>query len=276
MKMFNKVVIIGTGLIGGSIGLALKKRHLAGQVIGLSRNPKNAKFAKKIGAIDAVGCSLDVVADADLVVLATPVDTIIDFSRIIAKKIKKSCVVIDVGSTKERIVSVLSKLIPGFVGCHPLTGSEKKGIMNLREDIFKNSLCLITPVAKTNQQVLNKVKLLWHRLGADTVILSAQKHDRVLAFTSHLPHVVAFSLINSVPANSLVLGSSGLKDTTRISSSDANLWSQIFLSNRSNLLSAFSSLQNKINALKMAIKNKNKKLLTKILAVSKNKREKLG
>ncbi|MDP2927203.1 MAG: prephenate dehydrogenase [Candidatus Omnitrophota bacterium] len=274
--MFNKVVIIGTGLIGGSLGLALKKQRLAGQVIGLSRHQKNARLAKKVGAIDGIGASLDVVADADLVILATPIDTIIDLALRIVKKLKKDCIVIDVGSTKERIVSKLSALIPNFLGTHPLAGSEKKGIANLEDSIFKGSICIITPTIKTNNYALNKVKLLWKKLGADIVILSAKKHDQILALTSHLPHAVAFSLINSIPDQCLGLSSSGLRDTTRISSSDPNLWSEIFLSNRSNLLTALSSFQSNLTALKLALKSKNKRRLTKILLKARKKREKLG
>jgi len=275
MKMFNKVVIIGTGLIGGSLGLALKKQRLAGQVIGLSRHRKNARLAKKIGAIDVIGASLDAVADADLVILATPVDTIIDFGLSIAEKIKKDCIVIDVGSTKERVVSKLSALMPNFLGCHPLAGSEKKGIANLNDNIFKGIICIITPTLKTNNYTLNKVKLFWQKLGARIVILSAKKHDQVLAFTSHLPHAIAFSLISSIPVQYLGLSSSGLRDTTRISSSDANLWGEIFLSNRGNLLAALSIFQVKFNVLKLALESKNKRRLIKILLSAKKKREKL-
>jgi prephenate dehydrogenase len=276
MKIFNKVVIIGTGLIGGSLGLALRKQRLAGQVIGLSRHQKNARLAKKIGAIDSIGSSLDAVRDADLVILATPIDTIIDFAPQIAKKIKKGCIVIDVGSTKERIVSKLSALIPGFLGCHPLAGSEKKGIANLQENIFKGSTCIITPALKTNHRVLNKIKLFWKKLGARVIILSPKEHDQVLAFTSHLPHAVAFSLIAAIPDKFLNISSSGLKDITRISGSDQLLWSQIFLSNRKNLLTAVSSFQTKLAALKTALKTRNIKYLTRILSSAKIKRERLG
>jgi prephenate dehydrogenase len=276
MRIFDKVVIIGTGLIGGSIGLALKKQCLAGQVIGLSRHQKNVRLAKEVGAIDKIGLSLDVVEDADLVILATPVDTIIDLASRIAKKIKKKCIVVDVASTKESIVAVLGQQIPGFLGCHPLAGSEKKGIANLQANIFEGSICIITPTLKTNQLVLNKVKLLWNKLGAKVIILSAKKHDKILAHTSHLPHAVAFSLINSIPDEYLDLSSSGLRDTTRISLSDANLWSEIFLSNRINLLAALSNFELKLTALKLALEGRDKKQLTKILRKAKEKREKLG
>jgi prephenate dehydrogenase len=275
MKMFNKVVIIGTGLIGGSLGLAFKKQHLAGCVIGLSRQKKNARLAKRFGAIDRIGASLEVVADADLVVLATPVDAIIDLAGKIAKTIKKDCIVIDVGSSKERIVSKLSALIPNFLGCHPLAGSEKKGIANLEDSIFKGALCVITPTAKTNPRTLNKIKLLWKKLGANIIMLSAKKHDFVLAFTSHLPHALAFALISAIPDQCMALSSSGLRDTTRISSSDANLWSEIFLSNRRNILTALSIFQAKLTALKLALESENKIRLAKILVLANKKRAKL-
>jgi len=276
MKMFNRVVIIGTGLIGGSLGLALKKQRLAGCVIGLSRHQKNSRLAKKAGAIDHIGESLAVVKDADLVILATPVNTIIDLGEKIAANINKDCIVIDVGSSKERIVSKLGALIPHFLGCHPLAGSEKKGVANLEEGIFKGSICIITPTVKTNRRVLNKIKRLWKELGADIIMLSPKKHDRVLGFTSHLPHALAYALINSIPDRSLGLSSNGLRDTTRISSSDAYLWSEIFLSNRSNLLTALSIFQKKLTALKLALESKNKGQLIKILLLANKKREKLG
>lgn len=275
MKMFNKVVIIGTGLIGGSIGLALKKQRLAACVMGLSRHRKNTRLAKKVGAIDSIAESLTVVEDADLVILATPVDTIIELAERIAKKIKKDCIVIDVGSTKEQIVSKLNTLMPNFLGCHPLAGSEKKGIANLQNNIFKGSICIITPTAKTNPRVLGKVKLFWKKLGARIIILSAKKHDQVLALTSHLPHALAFSLISSIPDQCLGLSSSGLRDTTRISGSNASLWSEIFLSNRVNLLTALSIFQKKLTVLKFALEGKNKSQLVKILKLANKKRKKL-
>jgi len=276
MRLFDKAVIIGTGLIGGSLGLALKEKHLVARITGLSRHQKNAGLARKSGAIDYVGRSLDAVKDADLVVLAMPVNAIINTALKIAKKIKKYCIVIDVGSTKEELVSKINPVIPNFIGCHPLAGSERKGAANLQKDIFKNSICIITPNAKTNKKTLKKVVLLWRRLGSRVVILSPEKHDRILAFTSHLPHAAAFSLMGCIPEQYLSLSSGGLKDSTRISASDANLWSEVFLSNRRNLLSSISAFQAKLAVLKLALRNKNKKLLVNILSAANKKREKLG
>lgn len=275
MKKFNKIVIIGTGLIGGSLGLALKKKDLAGQIIGLSRKKANANLAKRCKAIDIVGRSLEVVKDADLVILATPVDIILKLAPKIAKQIKKDCCVIDVGSSKEKIVARLDKIIPNFVGCHPLAGSEKRGAKNIQPDIFFGCTCILTPTEKTNQNTLNKIKLFWQKIGAKTVLLTPQAHDRALSLTSHLPHALAFALINSVPDNLLNLSAGGLKDITRIAASDPKLWSQIFLSNRNNLICAFASFQDKINALKTALRNNDRRSLIKILNAAKNKRKKL-
>ena len=272
MKMFNKVVIFGTGLIGGSLGFALKRKGLAGQVIGLSRHRSNAELARRMGAIDRVGSSLEAAQDADLVVLAAPVETIINIAPDLAQRLKKGCLVIDVASTKEKIVTRLNRLIPDFVGCHPLAGSEKKGISNSQLNIFTGSICIITPAPNTSESALKKAKSLWKKLGARILLMPAARHDRILGFTSHLPHAAAFSLIASIPDKFLRISSGGLADTTRIAASDKLLWSQIFLSNRKNLLSSISAFQTKLAEFKLALANNDRKRLLKILAAAGKKR----
>ncbi len=276
MIIFKKVVIIGTGLIGGSIGLAIKRNRLASQVIGISREFKNAQRAKQIGAVDKASSTFEVVQDADLVILATPVDSIMQIALKIAPQLKADCLVIDVGSTKEKIVKKLSLKIPNFIGCHPLAGSEKSGIKNLVGNIFPGSICVLTPSAKANKLKLNRIKKLWERMGSRVIVLSPREHDRILSFTSHLVHAVAFSLINTVPDRFLNLSSGGLKDSTRVASSDPCLWSQIFLSNAKNLLTSISAFQTKLCDLKLALKNKDSGLIIKILTTAKRKREILG
>lgn len=273
MSMFKKVVIIGTGLIGGSIGLGLKKRRLAKEVIGFSRRLKNARLAKRLRAIDRVGSDLSVVQDADLVILATPVDSIVSFALKISRLVDKKCIVIDVGSTKAAIVRKLSRVIPNFLGCHPLAGSEKKGIRQINGEIFKNSICVITPIRSTAKSTIAKIKRLWQALGARVIALPAKDHDRILGFTSHLPHLLAFTLIDAVPRQFFPFSASGLKDTTRIAASDAGLWSEIFLSNRSNCLDALAVFQTRLLALQLALRKQNKKLLIKILQHASQKRK---
>ncbi|MBI4706559.1 MAG: prephenate dehydrogenase [Candidatus Omnitrophica bacterium] len=270
--MFRKVAIIGTGLIGGSIGLALKKHRLAAEVVGVSRHKESISLARKTGAIDNGGTSLEIIRGADLVIFATPVNVIIDLAPKVAKIIERNCIVTDVASTKEEIVRLLEKIFPDFVGGHPLAGSEKRSISYASAGIFQGSVCLLTPAKKTKQDSLRKIRTLWENIGAKVILLSAPEHDKVLAMVSHLPHIAAFSLINSVPKGYLKFAAGGLKDTTRIAASDAEIWAQIFMSNRKNVLKSIEALERNISVIKSAIKQ-NKKQLSVILNAAKNKRE---
>ncbi|MDO8662571.1 MAG: prephenate dehydrogenase/arogenate dehydrogenase family protein [Candidatus Omnitrophota bacterium] len=272
MRLFNKVAIIGTGLIGGSLGLFIKKHRLAQEVVGVSRHKKSLGLALKMKAIDRGSLSLDIIRGADLLILATPVETIVNLRKQILKIAGKGCLVTDTGSTKVNIVSFLEKTFPNYIGAHPLAGSEKCGIANASIGLFKNSLCILTPTKKTQKKALDKIKALWVKAGARVVLLSPKEHDRILSFTSHLPHSVAFSLIDSIPDKFLKFASGGLKDTTRIAASSPELWQGIFLTNKINLLESISLFEEGLNKLKFAIKNNDKKLLTHILTRAQKKR----
>jgi len=276
MRLFNKVAIIGTGLIGGSMALAIKKKCLAHQIIGVSRHKNTLIWGKKSHVIDKGSQNLSIIQDADLVVLATPVNTILKSADIILKFIRKDSIVTDVGSTKKEIVSKLSKIFPNYVGSHPLAGSEKRGLTNASTDIFKNSLCILTPTKNTTPKALKKIKNLWNKLGARVIFLDPDTHDRILSFVSHLPHVIAFSLIDIVPDKYLKFGATGLKDTTRIALSDSRVWVDIFLSNRENMLKSIESFQNNLSRIKSAINKRDERTLIKILKKAKGKREILG
>ena len=275
MRLFNQVAIIGVGLIGGSLGLSIKKKRLADNVIGVSRHKKTLFLAKKSRAIDEGAQEIKVIKDADLVIFATPVNTILKLAPLVAKIIKPGCIVTDVGSTKKEIVVKLDKIFKQFVGSHPLAGSEKRGILYAHADIFKDSLCLLTPSKKTNLAALAKIKKLWSRLGAKTVILSPENHDQVLSFTSHLPHILAFALLDIVPARYLGFASSGLKDTTRIAASDSQLWTDIILTNAKNIIQAIDLFEGNLEKMKKAIRRQDRKLLFKIIKKAKSRREAL-
>ncbi|MCX5707337.1 MAG: prephenate dehydrogenase/arogenate dehydrogenase family protein [Candidatus Omnitrophica bacterium] len=276
MKLFKKVAIIGTGLIGGSLGLAIKKHGLAGRVVGVSRHKQSLVLAKGKGAIDQGSLSLDIVKGADLLVLSAGVDTIISLAKRISTLVKKNCIVIDVASSKEKIVSSLERIFPNFVGTHPLAGSEKRGIANASLTLFKDSLCIVTPTKKTQETALRKVKTMWNKINVKTVSLSPKEHDQALAFTSHLPHAVAFSLINSIPNKNFKFASGGLKDVTRIAASDSRIWLEIIFSNRKNILKAIKSFKVELNKIESAIQRKDKASLLKVLKSAKSKRENLG
>ncbi len=275
MRLFNKVAIIGTGLIGGSIALAIKKKDLALRIVGVSRHRNTLIWARKCRAIDNGSQDLSIIRDADLVILATPVNTILNLAKEISNFIREDTIVTDVGSTKKEIVSKLSKIFPNYVGSHPLAGSEKRGVTNAEAGIFKGSLCILTPVESTPPKVLKKINNLWSRLGARVVFLSPDTHDRILSFVSHLPHAVAFSLIKAVPDKYLKFGATGLKDSSRIALSDSRLWADIFLSNRKDILKSIESFQNNLSRIKSAINKRDQEALIKFLKEAQKKRQAL-
>lgn len=275
MILFNKVVIVGIGLIGGSMAKDIKKKGIAQRIIGVSRHEHTLLLARKSRIIDDGSQDLSIVKDADLVILATPVNTILKLSQKIGKFVNRDCIVTDVGSTKKEIVAKLNKIFPNYVGSHPLAGSEKRGVTNVQAGLFKGSLCLLTPTKDTSPKALKKIKNLWSNLGARVVFLNPDTHDKILSFVSHLPHAVAFSLMGSVPDKYLKFSANGLKDTTRIALSDSQLWADIFLSNRKYMLESIASFQNQLCAVKSAINTRDEKTLIKILKKSKSKRETL-
>jgi len=275
MKLFNKVAIIGVGLIGGSIGLGIKKRKLASQVIGISRHRKTINLAKTRGAIDYGSLSVSAIRQADLVILATPVNSIIKIGLKISSLIKPGALVIDTGSTKDLIVKRLEAALPNFVGTHPLSGSERQGVINASDNLFCGSICVLTPTAKTSQTSLRKIKSLWIQLGTRIIYLSPARHDKLISYVSHLPHIIAFSLMQSVPRHSLYLASSGLKDTTRIALSPVELWRDILLTNPENTLAALEKFLNSLHQIKSAIIQNDAKALKRILRLASLKRQSL-
>lgn len=273
--LFKKVAIIGVGLIGGSLALGIKKKRLALEVVGVSRRKETISLALKMKAIDKGSLSLDIVNGAELIIIATPIDTVIRLRKEIFKHANKGCIVTDVASTKETVSKSLEKTFPNYIGSHPLAGSEKRGIKNASPSMFKDSLCILTLGKKASALSFKKIKKMWTKLGARIVILDPESHDKNIGFASHLPHIVAFSLMNSVPLSALKFCAKGLKDTTRIAASDPFLWRGIFLSNRGNLLKAIDAFQENLKKIKRAIRANDAKALEKILSKSRKIRESL-
>jgi prephenate dehydrogenase len=272
MKIFKRVVIVGVGLIGGSIALAIKKKRLAKEVVGISRSKKTLILALKKKAIDKGYQHFEAVKGADLLIFTAPVKTIINLAAPISKIINPECIVSDAGSTKVEIVSRLGKLFKHYVGSHPLGGSEKQGVKNASAVLFKDTFCIFTPTKKTNYADLRKLKTLWQQMGSRVVCLSASKHDKILSYISHLPHAVAYSLMDSVPGKYLGITPTSLRDTTRIAASDSRLWVDIFLSNRANMLNTIKSFQGNLEKIKLAIKTNNRQSLGRLLDKARQKR----
>lgn len=275
-KMFNKIGIVGLGLIGGSLAMAIKKRKLARWVIGVSRHKSTLLSAKKSGIVNAVSLDIGALKDADLVILALPVTTILRLAPKIARTIKKTCIVTDVGSTKKELVTALERVFPFYVGSHPLAGSEKRGLINAQEAMFEGSLCILTPTPHSDKQARRVVAGFWSSLGVRVTSLDPGLHDKVLSFISHLPHVASFALTEAVPKEYLKFAASGLRDATRLSGSDSSIWTDILLTNRDNIIKSIGVFRKSLLRLELALKNKDRILLDKILKQVKQKRESLS
>jgi len=229
---FNKVVIIGTGFMGGSLALGLKNKHLADSVWGIARNKKRAGEIGKLNIFDRVTTDLKAaLSSASLVVLAVPVFSICEYIRKISPLLDGKTTVTDLGSTKAEIVKTARGFMPNnFAGSHPLCGSEKRGAESSQKGLFRGAVCSITPLRRNSH--FNLIKKLWKDLGAKTVVLNAEEHDRILASTSGLPHVLSFTLTKYFPHKLSKFSAGSLRDLTRVSISDSGLWTDIFLSNR--------------------------------------------
>lgn len=278
-ELFRKVTIIGVGLIGGSLGMALKKLNLVREVVGLSQRHSTLVYAIKNQVIDQGFTDFkQALNNADLVILATPVSTILKLIPQIAPFLKRNCIVTDVGSTKVSIVAAAEKHLPTFpffIGGHPLAGSEKRGATYAHLQLFENAICILTPTEKTNQLAREKVRHLWIQLGAQVKFLSPDEHDRILAFMSHMPHLLAYALMEVVPPSYLEFASQGIKDMTRIAASSAEMWSEICTDNDNHTVHALDQLVAGLSAFRKAIVSKNAQSLLESFQKAKTKRDSL-
>lgn len=257
MAKAGTVTIIGVGLIGGSIGLALRARGLADRVVGVGRNHLMLAEARRLGAIDEGTKDMAAgVAGADVAVVCTPV------SRIAADVIAAAAVgppgllVTDAGSSKRGIVEAVEADPRGraaFVGAHPIAGSERQGVLHARADLFQGRACVLTPTPRTAPERLSRARAFWEGLGCRISELGPARHDESLAFTSHLPHAVAAALAAAVPAELLPLAAGAYRDGTRVAGSDADLWTGIFLGNRMPLIEALGEFQDRLAEFQAAL-----------------------
>lgn len=279
-SVFRKVTIIGVGFMGGSLGLALKKHGLAHEVVGVSHRQVTLDKAIELKAIDAGFTDLQKgVFNADLVVLAAPVQAILQQFSLISPYLKRGCLVTDMGSVKADIVERAESALPApgmFVGSHPLAGSEKKGVEHATADLFQNARCIMTPTAKTTPVAKEKIKFMWTKLGSHVEILSPEDHDKILAQVSHLPHLVAYALIGSLSKEYLSQVPQGLKDSTRIAASSPQVWNDIFLANPKNVINALDALVKDLAFLRKAIIQRDQKGLLQYFEKAKEKRDSLG
>ncbi|ACI21084.1 MULTISPECIES: prephenate dehydrogenase [Thermodesulfovibrio] len=278
---FNTVSILGVGLIGGSLALALKEKKLVNKIIGYGRNEQRLKEALKLGIIDSYTTSLKKASQAELIVLATPAGI---FEKIIIEMLnylKKGTIIIDVGSVKESVVNSFEKILPAgvfFVGTHPIAGSDKTGFEHAKGDLFKKAKVIITPTENTDKSALEKVSNLWQKIGAVVEFMSADKHDKIYALVSHLPHLISFCMVNTVAEmdkNFIKYAGSGFKDTTRIAKSSPEVWRDIFIMNDKNILQCLEIFAKNLKEIKKMLSKKDSEGVKTFIEKAKNLRKEI-
>ena len=276
MPGYHRVVIVGVGLLGGSVGLALRQRGLATTIVGVGRNAASLQQAVSRGATTEFSENLSVACrGADLVVVGTPVQSIADFVRnCFASELADDCLVTDVGSTKSGICRQLAgSEFSQFCGSHPMAGGEKTGVAHASADLFLGKRTIITPTAQTSTQAVQRTDQLWRSLGSDVVRMTPDEHDRTVASVSHLPHIVASALASTTDSSLIPFAASGWGDTTRVASGDVEMWRQIISENREPILSALRIYSQGLSQWLSAIESGDQTAIVSLLESGKTARD---
>ena len=283
MRLFEQITIIGVGLLGGSLARVCKQQGLADKVVGFGPNPEKLQKAQTLEIIDAYETDLqEAVSQADLVVLCSPVSAMTPLVREMVAFLRPGCLVTDVGSVKKPLVGEIQALMPDdvyFVGSHPIAGGEKSGFEASRADLFQEEKCIVTPTPKTNPTALKKISELWEQAGMKVISMDVEEHDLILGAVSHLPHVIAYVLMNTIGGISTKnyeeitsFSGKGLKDITRIASSDPVMWRDICLSNKKPVLNLIDKFQGTLQQVRNLIENEDAQLLEQTFVTAKKYR----
>ncbi|WP_394807729.1 prephenate dehydrogenase [Nitrosomonas sp.] len=283
--ILNKLVIIGVGLIGGSFALALRKAGLVKHIVGVGRSKQNMQCAVECGVIDEIAADMtSALYQTDLVFLAMPVGQTAHIMERIAPHLQANTIITDAGSTKQDVIAAARHHLPmqnrhHFVPGHPIAGTEQSGAQAAQADLYRNKHVILTPLPETSMDAVERVSELWQACGAQVSLMPANEHDQVLAATSHLPHILAFTMMNhlhhstSNPEDLLRFAGSGFRDFTRIASSSPEMWRDICLANREALLEQIDAYQNELKALQEMLKNNDGGVLEKSFSQARSVRE---
>jgi prephenate dehydrogenase len=276
----TRLSILGVGLLGGSIGLAVKAAGIPCQVVGYGHRRESLDRALEVGAIDESAISSNAaVKDADLVILCTPVGLFEKLLAEIAADIPDRAIVTDVGSTKRTVGELASRILARpaqFVGSHPMAGSEKRGVEFARADLFQGARCIVTPTpGSSSDEVAGQVEQFWQKLGMTTTRMSPAEHDRLICDVSHLPHAVAAALIAMQSDAALPLAGKGFLDTTRIAGGDGALWRDILHDNADNLADSLARFRARLDELEKLLAPDQRDALAKWLDDAAARRAKL-
>lgn len=271
--------MIGLGLLGGSITLAILRCLSGVKVVGYTHRATTRRRARQLAAATEIADDItESVSEADLVIIATPVGTFKETFGAIADALPAGCIVTDVGSTKVLVHRWATKRLPKrayYVGSHPIAGSEQRGIESARDDLFERTTCILTVTQKTNRKAVQTLKRFWSSLGCSVKLMTPAEHDRILANVSHVPHIVAAALMNAGDSEELKLAGKGFIDASRVASGPANIWADVLLTNANNTSKGIDKITAELAGFKKAITTQNRRQVEKLLEKAKDKREAL-
>ena len=279
--MINKITIIGVGLIGGSLALALKERNLAKVVFGYGRDQSRLEEAQKSNVIDAFSTNIkEAIDEANIIVIATPVGTFKDILHQIEPLISSNVIITDVGSTKSDIVNIVNDVLRDkssyFIPAHPIAGKERSGFEVSDSKLYDGKKVIITPQETNSPESIDVIDQMWKNVGADVDFMSAESHDNLLGMTSHLPHMLAFSLVNYLVdqnPNASIYAGGGFKDFSRIASGDAIMWRDICLQNKNQIMNHLKGYQSTLDDLLEAINDEDSEKLGQLFTTAKKTRD---
>jgi prephenate dehydrogenase len=276
--MFNQLGVVGTGLMGGSFALALKRAGLVRRVIGYSKSPSTTERAKKLGVIDdAAESALLAVSGSDIVLIAVPVAATETTFKAIRHLVEPGCLFMDVGSTKRDVVDaarrVLKERVSSFVPAHPIAGKEAGGVQHADAALYQGRQVILTPLAQTDAALVQKAVDVWSALGCQVLKMTPDDHDAAFAAVSHLPHLLAFAYFNAVarqPAGNdyLTLAGPGFRDFTRIAASDATVWRDILMANREEVLKQSLRFRHTLDAIEHVMRSGNGEALEDLIKLA--------
>jgi len=282
--MFKKVCIIGCGLIGSSLARAIKKNNLAEQIVSSNRSDSINKKVIELKIVDQSSVDTKkMVEGADLVVIATPLSSYEDVILKIKDSLKNGTILTDVGSVKENIISLIEKNIPeniSWIPSHPIAGTEDSGPESGFSQLFKDRWCILTPSKKAKEKEINLLKSFWEKVGSKVDIMEAKQHDYILSVTSHIPHLIAYNVVNTTlniqdekQSDIVKYSAGGLRDFTRIAASNPIMWRDIFIQNKKNTSEMINKFIENLEDLKEAIEREDGKKLEKIFLKTKKIRQ---
>lgn len=276
LKDLKQITVIGLGLLGGSVSLAVSRCFRGVKTVGFTHRAVTRRKAGKLGVCDVVTGDINKsVRKADLVILSTPIYTFEEIFRQISDSLPKGCIVTDVGSTKvlphRWAAKELGKNI-FYVGSHPIAGSEQRGVGFAREDLFKGAMCVLTATGSTNKKAMQVLRKFWSALGCQVKLMTPAEHDRILGKISHLPHITAACLVNTNNDHSLRHAGTGFVDTSRIASGPANIWSDILLANAKNSVRGIDRIIAELLKFKKAISAEDRGRVEQLLESARSKR----